>query len=164
MRPSHIRAVAAAAAWAQLAAPAGAIDLLQSFQAALERDPQLRAARAGVDSAQERIEQARAQLLPQASLSASRFTNDLNSTQPNILGQESSRNEKYFSYNQTLSVRQPIYRKPLLLGFEQSRYFVADAQGSFESERQNLTVRVTQAYLEALLALDQWRLVQVQQQ
>ena len=164
MRPSHIRAVAAAAAWALLAAPAGAIDLLQSFQAALERDPQLRAARAGVDSAQERIEQARAQLLPQASLSASRFTNDLNSTQPNILGQESSRNEKYFSYNQTLSVRQPIYRKPLLLGFEQSRYFVADAQGSFESERQNLTVRVTQAYLEALLALDQWRLVQVQQQ
>lgn len=152
-----------AALLAALAAPAWSIDLLESYRAAYEADATVRAARAAVSSARERVAQARAQLLPQASLSASRFTNDLNSTQPNILGQESSRNEKYFSYNQTLSVRQALYRRPLTLAFDQSQYYVADAQGGLDSEVENLAVRVTGAYLDALLALDQLRLVEAQQ-
>lgn len=158
-----LRPLLGAAVLAALQTPAWPVDLLQSYRAAFEADATVRAARAAVESSRERVAQARAQLLPQASLSASRFMNDLNSTQPNMLGQETSRNEKYFSYNQTLSVRQALYRRPLTLAYDQSQYYVADAQGGLDSEVENLVVRVTGAYLDALLALDRLRLVDAQQ-
>ena len=59
------------------------MDLLQAYQAALQEDATVRAARAASDAARERLPQARAQLLPNIAFSAVRNRNDLSRTQEN---------------------------------------------------------------------------------
>jgi outer membrane protein/protease secretion system outer membrane protein len=157
-----LRALAAAAAL--FAGSAWSMDLLQAYQAALQEDATVRAARAASDAARERLPQARAQLLPNIAFSAVRNRNDLSRTQENPLsGQPVTTDEQYYSFNQTLQLRQPLFRKPLWAGLEQAGYIVQDADASFERELQNLGVRVAGSYLEALLAHDQLELVLSQQ-
>lgn len=134
--------------------PVWSLDLSQAYKAAQEQDPRIRAARAGRDAATERLPQARSQLMPSISVSAARFKNDLDQTQKNLLGNEVSNSEKYISYNQTVQIRQPLYRKPLWDGLRQAGFMVDDAQATLEREEQELATRVTGAYMEALLAQD----------
>ena len=89
---------------------AWALDLKQVYEASVVNDAQVRASRASADAVRERIPQANAQLMPNVALSAGRNYNDLTSTTPNILGQETTRQTHYFSGSQTLTVRQPLYR------------------------------------------------------
>lgn len=152
----------AAALLLGLAAPAWSLDLMQAYRAALEQDATVRAARAATDSARERLPQARSQLLPQVSLSLGRNHNDLASTQTS-LGKPISSEDQYYSFNQTLQLRQALFRKPLWDGLAQAGYMVQDAEAGLERELQNLGVRVASAYLEALLAQDQLELVLTQQ-
>lgn len=148
---------------ALLAQPAAGMDLLQAYEAALSQDATVRAARAANEAAQERVPQARAQLLPSLSLSVGRNSNDLTRTSPNALGRPVTTEQDYFSYNQTLQLRQPLYRKPLLAGLDQARHLVDEADAMLERELQNLGVRVAGAYMEVLLAHDQVDLVLQQQ-
>ena len=67
--------------------PCWALDLSQAYQAALEQDATIRAARAAADARRERLPQARASLLPNLSASVTRFKNNLDRTAPNQLGQ-----------------------------------------------------------------------------
>jgi len=143
-------------------APAHSMDLLQAYQAALQQDPTIRAARAAADAGREALPQARAQLYPNVALSAARTHNDLDSTQPNLFGQSVSQHQNYYSDNQSLSVRQPLYRKHLLDGVKQATFLVDDADATLERELQNLGVRVAGAYLDALLATDQLALTLAQ--
>lgn len=152
----------AAALLLGLAAPAWSLDLMQAYRAALEQDATVRAARAATDSARERLPQARSQLLPQVSLSVGRNHNDLTSTQT-YLGKPVGNSDQYYSFNQTLQLRQALFRKPLWDGLQQADYMVQDAEAGLERELQNLGVRVASAYLEALLAQDQLELVLTQQ-
>ncbi len=142
--------------------PAWSLDLLQTYEAALEQDATVRAARAAADSGRERLPQARAQLLPNLSFSAGRNKNDLLRTQPNSLGKEVTTQENYISYNQTLTLRQSLYRRQQATAYEQARFIVDDANAVLERELQNLGVRVGTAYMEALLATDQLNLVLAQ--
>ena len=142
-----------AATLAGAGAPAWSLDLLQAYQAAQEQDPRIRAARAARDAAAERLPQARAQLLPNLSASMGRNKNDVDLTQQTFLD-ENTTNDKYFSYNQALQLRQPLYRKPLWDGLRQAGFVVEDAQATLEREEQELATRVAGAYMEALLAQD----------
>ena len=142
-----------AATLAGAGAPAWSLDLLQAYQAAQEQDPRIRAARAARDAAAERLPQARAQLLPNLSASMGRNKNDVDLTQQTFPG-ENTTNDKYFSYNQALQLRQPLYRKPLWDGLRQAGFVVEDAQATLEREEQELATRVAGAYMEALLAQD----------
>lgn len=160
-RALTLRVLAAAAAL--LAASAWSMDLLQAYQAALQEDATVRAARAAADSARERLPQARSQLLPNLALNVGRNRNDLSRTQEGLQGQPITTDEQYYSFNQTLQLRQPLYRKSLWAGLEQAGYIVQDADATLERELQNLGVRVTGAYFEALLAHDQLELVLKQQ-
>ena len=117
----------AAALLLGLAAPAWSLDLMQAYRAALEQDATVRAARAATDSARERLPQARSQLLPQVSLSLGRNHNDLASTQTS-LGKPISSEDQYYSFNQTLQLRQALFRKPLWDGLAQAGYMVQDAE------------------------------------
>lgn len=156
------RAVAvAAAATVWVASPGWGMDLQQAYDAALEQDATLRAARASTDAARERLPQARSQLLPNISANISRTLNDLTRTQP-VLGKPTTTEESYISYSQTLQVRQPLYRKALWAGLNQAEYLVQDAEATLDREVQNLGVRVAGAYLEALLAQDQLDLIRKQ--
>lgn len=148
----------ALASWAQ----SSVMDLKQVYQAALEQDATIRASRAAADSGRERLPQARAGLLPQVSASAGRNNNDLNSTAPNILGTPVTTNDKYFSDNRTLQLRQPIMNMQRWFQFQQAKSIVEEAEANLDRDLQNLVVRVAGAYFETLMADEQLELVQAQ--
>ncbi|OYU45498.1 MAG: channel protein TolC [Burkholderiales bacterium PBB4] len=134
---------------------AWALDLTQAYQAALEQDASIKASRAYADAGRESVPQARAQLLPYVSASFSRNNNQLESTTPNILGQLSSSSYSYPSSNDTVTVRQPIYRSAQWAQYRQAQAQVVDVEAVLENDLQNLAVKVGSAYFEALLAQDQ---------
>jgi outer membrane protein/protease secretion system outer membrane protein len=144
--------------------PSNPISLEQAYAHALENEATLRAMRAQADGVNERVEQARAQLRPRVSFNASRFHNDLDRTQPNILGQTTTTQEKYYSSSQNLLVRQPLYRPALGWGVDVALAQKADAQALLAREIQNLGVKVLEAYLQVLLAQEQETLLRQQVQ
>jgi len=147
---------------AGLAAPAQALDLRQAYDAAFAHDATIRAARAGAAAARERLPQALAQQRPQVTLNASRNYNDLESKSSDVFGQPRRASNNYYSGNQTLSVRQPLYRPYLGAQLRQARAQVDEANASLERDEQSLVVRVSEAYFDALLARDQIALLQAQ--
>jgi outer membrane protein/protease secretion system outer membrane protein len=138
------------------------MDLRQIYQAALEQDSTVRAARASADAGRERLPQAKSQLMPTVNASAGRNTNDLNTTSPNILGQPTTTNDKYFSDNRMVQVRQPLMNMQRWLQFEQAKSVVNEVEATLDREYQNLVVRVSGAYFEALMADEQLDLVLAQ--
>jgi len=159
--PKTLTRCAAAAMLACAAASAWSLDLAEAYRLAFERDATIRASRAASEAGRERLPQARAQLLPAISVSAGRFRNDLDSTQLNALGVPNTTQSLYDSRNDTLTIRQPIYRKALIAGYRQAEAIVAQANAVQERDEQNLVMRVTQAYFEALQAEEQLRLLEV---
>ena len=143
-----------------LAAPAAkALDLSTANQAALVHDASLQAIRSGTEAQRERLPMAQAQLKPNVSISGAYNTNLLDTTTSSGLGDG---RDRYTSSNLALSVRQPLYRKALWLGVEQARSIIEDAAASQLAEEQNLTVKVSTAYFEALLTDDQQKLIEAQ--
>ena len=147
---------------ASLGTPAWSLDLSQAYLAAMQEDATLRAARAANASRSERIPQTRAQLLPNLSVSASRNRNALASTTPNFLGNPVTTDRSYASSNTTLTLRQPLYRKYQMADYRQAQAQVDDANAILDREIQNIAVRVSAAYFEALLTADQLALVLAQ--
>ncbi len=139
------------------------MDLLQAYQAAQKNDATILAARATAEAERERLPQAKAQLLPNLSANLSRNNNYLESTSPNFLGIEQTTHNNYPSNNQTLSLRQPLFRKQLAAQYRQATAQVQDAEAVLAGEEQNLAVRVSGAYFEALLTHEQLALALAQQ-
>jgi len=144
-----------------VAAPA-VMDLRQIYQAALEQDATVRAARAAADVGRERLPQAKAQLMPTVTANVGKNNNDLNTTAPNLLGQDTTTNDKYLSDNRTLQLRQPLFNMQRWLQFEQAKSLVSEVEATLDREYQNLVVRVAGAYFETLMADEQLDLVLAQ--
>lgn len=140
-------------------APAWSLDMLQAYDTALTQDATVRAAQAAANAGRERLPQARSQLLPNLQFGGSRFDNNLNRSQPNNLGVPTTFKDTYISDNETLTLRQPLFRKQLWDAYEQAKYLVDDVNAVLERELKNLGVRVSAAYLDALLARDHLDLV-----
>ncbi|MDD5175471.1 MAG: TolC family outer membrane protein [Sterolibacterium sp.] len=152
--------VASTLAWAMMFSPAAnAINLIQSYQLALQQDPSYQAARAETAASREAIPMARSQLLPNLSSNLSRFKSDTNSATPGFLGATNYSNYQYFSSNYGLSLRQPVYRKYSFAQYRQAQSQVASAEASLDKSLQDLLVRLSGAYFEALMAQDQLALV-----
>ena len=143
-------------------ASAAVMDLRQIYQAALEQDATVRAARAAADVGRERLPQAKAQLMPTVTANVGKNNNDLNTTSPNLLGQSTTTNDKYLSDNRTLQLRQPLVNMQRWLQFEQAKSVVNEAEATLDREYQNLVVRVAGAYFETLMADEQLGLVLAQ--
>ena len=143
-------------------AQSAVMDFKQVYQSALEQDASIRASRAAADSGRERLPQARAGLLPQVSASAGRNFNDLNSTSPNILGELTTTNDKYFSDSRAVQLRQPLMNMQRWLQFEQAKSLVEESEATLDRDLQNLVVRVAGAYFEFLMADEQLELVLAQ--
>jgi protease secretion system outer membrane protein len=135
------------------------MDLLQAYEAAQQQDATLQAARASAVAGRERLPQARAQLLPVATASLSATRNNLTSVTPNFLGAEQTTENNYPSSSQVLQLRQPIYRKQLAAQYRQAQAQVNEADATLAQEEQNLAVRLSSAYFEAMLTADQLQLV-----
>jgi outer membrane protein, protease secretion system len=161
----RVASVAVAVA-AGLAGPSWAMDLSQAYQAAFERDSTIRAARSAAESRRERLPQARAQLLPNISASATRFKNKLDNNQLLLgsdgLAHEVPSHQSYNSSTESLTLRQPIFRKYQMADYREAQAVVEDANATLDKEVENLVTRVGGAYFEALLAQDQLLLVRAQ--
>jgi len=156
---SGLAAACMVAAGMALVQSAWSMDFRQAYEAAYDNDASIRAARAGAQASRERLPQARAQLLPNVTLSAGRSYNDLTSEGRNILGQPSRTEANYYSGNQTLTIRQSLYRPFQRAQVRQAEAQVEDANAALERDEQSLVVRVGEAYFEALLAEDQLALI-----
>jgi len=129
---------------------AAAEDLLQIYRDALANDPTLASARANWLAIQEAVPQARAGLLPSVTLAANanrqNFYEKLH-TDPSV-----SVTENFPAYNYTVSASQPLYRKQNLVALDQAKQTIGQSDYVLASARQDLIVRVAQAYLDILLA------------
>lgn len=145
------------------AVAAETLDLARAWQAALQNDARLQAARSATEARRERVPQARAQLLPNLSAQASENLNALRRTAPGFLGAAETTRENYASHAQSVTLRHPLYRPALDADLRQANAQVQEAEAVLEQETQNLAVRVSGAYFEALLAEEQLTLIQAQQ-
>lgn len=134
------------------ATPAWSVDLLQSYQAALTGNADLLAARSAAEAGREALPIARAQLLPNVSLSFSQYRNDLTSTTPDAFGQEQEARQKYGSRSGALVVRQPLYRPNAWAGYQRSQAMVDQAEATLATAQQELGVNVASGYFNLLLA------------
>ena len=147
---------------APLCTSAWSIDLSQAYRAALQEDSTLRAARAANAARSERIPLTLSQLLPNIAANATRNRNALESSTPNVFGNLVTSNSNYNSASTTLTLRQPIFRKYQVADYLQAQAQVDDANAILEREVQNISVRVSGAYFEALLTAEQLALMLAQ--
>ena len=152
----------ALAAYGLLSGQAWSFDLSQAYSEALEQDSTIRGVRAATDARRERLPQARALLLPNLSASISRYRNSLERTSPDGSGQPVTSDLRYTSRSEVLSLRQPIFRPVQMADYRQAAAQVEDAEAALERETQNVGVRVSGAYFEALLAEEHLALVLAQ--
>lgn len=137
-----------------LSAPLRALDLLESYDAALDQDADYQAARAAAEGGREILPMARAQLLPTLSFNATKFGNDLTSETQNILGKVTTTESQYPSKNYSLTLRQPLYRPAHYAGYLQAKARIEGVEAILDKAGQDLAVRVSGAYFNVLLALE----------
>ena len=131
------------------ATPAFALDLKTAYQAALAYDAELLAAKASQEETAAGVPMARAQLLPQVSYSTQRnrvetHTDYLDSKYP------STDSGKYPSESTSLTLRQPLFRKPQWDALQGATAQAEAAESAYLGEAQRAGLRVTAGYLEVL--------------
>ena len=136
----------------------GSLDLLQTWQLAQDNDPAWRAAKADRDYDAAEKDKALAGLLPFVSLSLSRSHNELERK----TGSPSE--QSYSSRNDNLSLRQPLIRLSNIAEYRRAKTQGEAAQHRLQGAAQQLAVRITQLYFEALFAEDQHRSAEQQTQ
>ena len=136
-------------------------DLLNIYQRALQNDPVIREAEAIYLATLESRPQARSSLLPQLSLNASATTagstdntptTDFQSGQPTfaVISSQTERDSTSLSLN----LDQIIFDKSRFVAFRQAGKQVLRADTDYELAKQDLLIRVAEAYFEVLAADD----------
>lgn len=156
------RRLAASIGFMLLLGQARGMDLQQIYDAAWQQDATLRAARATAAAGRERLPQARAQQLPSIAASIGRNMNDLSSTTPNAVGVKQTIDTRYPSSNETLTLRQPLFRPVLSAQVKQAQAQVEDTEAALRLEEQTFAARLAVAYFEAALTKEQLELVTTQ--
>ena len=138
--------------------PSHALSLLDAYRAALSLDAGVRAGTASVLIAQERIHQARAQLLPTVGLSVSVAQNNIQRSTGAVGNGAPRIDERYDSQNQNLQVRQPVYRRAAWLMHDQVTALYGDAEAQRDQDLANVAQRIVTGYTDALLAREEMEL------
>jgi outer membrane protein len=132
------------------ASAAHAADLLSAYRDAAAYDAQFAAARASLDAGREKLPQGRSGLLPTIGVGANTTWNDSEITTrstPPVTNQR-----EYNSHGWTATLTQPLFRWQNWAAYKQGEFSVAVAEAQFAAARQDLMVRVSQAYFDVLLA------------
>jgi outer membrane protein len=145
-----VYALPASLALAGFAGTAAAEDLIQIYREALANDPVLSSARATWIATQEAVPQARAGLLPSVNLAASANLQDV--VQNVHTDPTSNFHQNYGSVGYTVSASQPLFRLQNKIALDQAKQQVGQGDYVLSSADQDLILRVTQAYLDVLLA------------
>ena len=140
----------AALLMALLVLPAQAADLMQVYKEALTYDAQYASARAAQTAGQEKAPQGRAGLLPVIAASGSYSK----------LDPDHSLDYEKNTYG--IALTQPLFNWGNLVQYKQGKLATALSDVTFEQARQDLILRVSQAYFDVLAAQDVIDFVQAQ--
>ncbi len=121
-------------------------NMMDAYREAQNHDAVFASAKAAHRAGLEKLPQGRSLLLPSVNLSAD--------TTENSVKREGVDRMNYNSYGYTLSLSQPIFRKQNFAQYEQSKQQVTQAEVQLAIAKQDLILRVAQAYFDALLAQD----------
>ena len=144
-----------------LSGAVAAADLLQVYRDALAHDAQYAAARAIAEAGREKQPQALAGLLPTVAATGNTFGND-GSFDTRISGSNlstSSRN-RFNSNAYSVNLTQPLFRWQNFVQYDQSKLLVMQTEATFAQAGQDLILRVSQAYFDVLVAIENLRAVQ----
>ena len=130
--------------------PAAAEDLLQIYREAQRNDPAIASARASWAATQEKLPQARAGLLPNATLTGTAGLTNFGTTIKADPKVEVNRN--FANLLGTISASQPLYRRQSVVAVAQAAEQVVQADFSLGASQQDLILRVAIAYFDVLLA------------
>jgi outer membrane protein len=145
------------------AACAASNDLASLLNEALGNDPVFGSARFTEQAASEAEPQARAALLPNLSLQAS--ANESHSwVSSNNLQLQPTFNQSFTTWGPTLQVALPLYRAQLWDALSQSKLAVRQSEMQFAQAREDLIVRVAQAYFDVLASHDALVAIQTNKQ
>jgi outer membrane protein len=126
-----------------------AMDLMQVYSLALKSDPQLLAEAASQQATNELKKQARANFLPDISLSASNSKIWQDSTAQSFGGKRD-----YNTHGYSLTLTQPLYRRQNKVVDTQADIAIESAVASYQAAEQSLIVRVAEGYFDVLAAQD----------
>ncbi|MDO8934135.1 MAG: TolC family outer membrane protein [Rhodocyclaceae bacterium] len=132
------------------AGAAAAADLVSVYRDAAAYDALYAGAKASLDAGREKLPQGRAGLLPTIGLTANTIWNDSDSKRR--AENAATYAAKYNSNGWAVQLTQPLFRWQNWVGYTQSEFQVILAEAQFGLARQDLMVRVAQAYFDILLA------------
>jgi len=157
--PRSLIALALAAAFGVSAGPAQALDLLEAVRMAAAIDPVVASAQAQLQASRERINQANALLLPNVSATSNDGINavDNNWTAP-------PPRRRFDSQSLNLIGTQPLFRPIYRETLAQSELSTKVYEAQLAQARQDLILRVSQAYFDVLSAQDALTVVRAQKQ
>lgn len=135
-----------------MSTPVHAEDLLFHYKLALDRDPKLRGAEANRDAVRERLSQARAGFFPTVTTSAARNRNDEKVITDNAIATQPAGTASYSSSDYRLNLTQPVFNAALMGAWRVADADLARAEAEYGAAKQDLVVRVAQAYFDVLLA------------
>lgn len=143
-----------------IAAAAQGADLLQIYKEALDNDAQFTAAKHTLEAGREKLPQGRAGLLPTLGVSVNTMWNDVE-YQRRVSGAAVATGQ-YNSHGYSVSLSQPLFRWQNWMQYDQAKLQVAQAEAQFLQARQDLILRVAQAYFDVLYAQENLRSLQAQ--
>lgn len=134
--------------WVAISYATPAIDLWDIWQLAQQRDPIYAAQQANTQANQEKINQAKADLLPHIDAVSAVRHNDVRRASNLNKSQHHNPNEWQ------LRLSQPLVNLSAIAQFERSRYLAGIAVLELEHARNDLFLRLSQAYFDVLTAQD----------
>lgn len=134
--------------WTTFVSAAPTLDLWQAWQFAQSSDPLYAAQQAQTQASQEQITQARAQLLP--TLDATTSLQHLDTRRASQL----DHNQSSHHHQWQLRLSQPLLDLSALAQYERSKYLAASAVFEQENAKNDLMLRLSNAYFDVLAATD----------
>lgn len=129
-----------------------AVDLVEVYNIAVKNDPKLLASEVKHKAIMQEYPIARSYLLPNLKFSAkSQRTRE--SIDGAVYGRSSSTTQ-FTTDEYSINLKQPLYRRDLFSLLEKSEYQIAKSLAERESARQDLIIRVAEAYFDILDSLD----------
>ncbi len=144
-----------------LIAPAFGGDLMSFYSLALKNDPQLGGAQFENQASRETLKQAYGGVSPRVNFEFDYgYTRqDIRSSDNRVYGTGTT---NYGSYQYSLTVNQPLFNYQSYLSIDQAKATINRSDVELEKARQDLILRVTESYLDILLAQDKVTVAQAQ--
>jgi len=161
---AFVKKAASVAALALMSTPGFALDLMASYDKALQVDPTMLAANAAVLAGREKAVQGHALLKPQVSLAASlSYVNDRSATSLPGGPSELIKPESSGTVHQTaLQLVQPLYNAKAAADNKQLQQQSGLAEIRYRDAQQDLMQRVGETYFSVLLAQETLRVAQAE--